>query len=64
MEKTPAEMVTLQMRVSKSASAYINNIKKKSDFVNDLEIAFYVQGGTAYGFTHNGKIQKMVSGNE
>lgn len=56
MEKAPAEVVTLQMRVSKSASAYINNIKKKSDFVNDFDIAFMRQGETTYGFAHEGKI--------
>lgn len=56
IEKAPAEVVTLQMRVSKSASAYINRIKKKSDFVNDLEIAFFAQNNQTYGFAHNGKI--------
>ena len=56
IEKAPAEVVTLQMRVSKSASAYLNRIKKKSDFVNDLEIAFFAQNNQIYGFAHNGKI--------
>ena len=56
MEKAPAEVVTLQMRVSKSASAYINNINLKSKIVNDLDIAFYKQNSLVYGFAYEGKI--------
>ncbi len=56
MEKAPAEVVTLQMRVSKSASAYIDNVMLKSKLVNDLDIAFFVQDNQTYGFAHNGKI--------
>lgn len=56
MEKAPAEVVTLQMRVSKSASAYIDNVKKKSDFVNDFDVAFNKNQENVYGFAYNGKI--------
>ena len=56
LEKAPAEVVTLHMRVSKSASAYDSIIKHKSEFVNDMDLVFYTQNNQTYGFAYNGKI--------
>ena len=56
IEKAPAEVVTLHMRVSKSASAYRNNIILKSNFVNNLDLFLYAQKGETYGFTFENKI--------
>ena len=56
LEKAPAEVVTLHMRVSKSASAYNSIIKHKSEFVNDMDLVFYTQNNQTYGFAYNGKI--------
>ena len=56
LEKAPVEVVTLHMRVSKSASAYESIIKHKSVFVNDMDLVFYTQNNQTYGFAYNGKI--------
>ena len=56
IEKAPTEVVTLHMRVSKSASAYKTNIIHKSAIVNNLNILFFKQNNEVYGFTHNNKI--------
>lgn len=56
IEKAPAEVVTLYMRVSKSASAYENNVKHKSEYVNNMDILLMKEGNRTYGFTYNGKI--------
>ncbi|MBO4704841.1 MAG: Eco57I restriction-modification methylase domain-containing protein [Spirochaetaceae bacterium] len=56
IEKAPAEVVTLYMRVSKSASAIDTNIMHKSDFVNKMNLSFYKQNNNIYGFAHHDKI--------
>ena len=56
IEKAPEEVVALYMRVSNLHEAYKDNIKLKSDYVNNEGVFFFVQNNTTYGFTHDGKI--------
>jgi len=56
IEKAPAEVVTLHMRVSKSADAIGHKVIRKSDFVNNMDIMFYKKDGITYGFAHHGQI--------
>lgn len=56
IEKAPEEVVTLYMRVSKSSSAYKNNLTKKSDIVNNTGIMYMKENNNTYGFVHNNKI--------
>ena len=44
------------MRVSKSASAIKDNIIRKSDIVNKMNVSFYTHNNEIYGFTYNNKI--------
>lgn len=54
MEKASEEVVALYMRVSNLQKPYEDNIKRKSDYVNDL--LFPKRNENVYGFTYEGKI--------
>ena len=54
IKKAPAEMVTLYMRVSKSASASDNNLEANTNTVNNEQL--YVEENQVYGFTFENKI--------
>ena len=56
IEKASEEVGTLYMRVMHSLNAHSDNIVRKSDFVNNMNILFYQKDNTTYGFAHNGKI--------
>ena len=44
------------MRVSNLHEAYKENIKLKSDYVNNEGVFFFIQDNTTYGFSHKGRI--------
>lgn len=56
MEKASEEVVALYMRVSNLQKPYENNIKRKSDYVNDMDLMFAKQNENVYGFAYEGKI--------
>lgn len=56
IEKASEEVVALYMRVSNLQKSSENNIKLKSDYVNDMDLLFAKQKENVYGFAHEGKI--------
>jgi len=56
IEKASTDVGTLYMRVMHTVNAHKDTIKRKSDFVNEMEMLFYKQNEQTYGFAHEGKI--------